>query len=169
MQHWHHRPHRKAVRIKVRVRTEAGWVDATVHNVSERGMKLHCNPGLRRNEFVEIARGRYRVVGRIVWNADAASGLRSRDMIDMAGLLADPNQRSARLEIDRRAAPRPGPPVRALTLAERAAASQLMGRAFEKTFMVLALASVSVLAVTSALEAVDAPIEQVRVALADTR
>ena len=49
---------------------------------------------------------------------------------------------------------------------DRADRSTLIGYAMEKAAVVLVFASVSVLAVSSALEAAEKPIEEVRIALA---
>lgn len=168
MQNWRPRENRKTVRIGVRVRTDTGWTDATIRNVSNRGMMLQTLQPLRRNQFVEIARGRHRMAGRIVWSRDSVCGLQVREQVDIPGLLAPPDESRAVRGTERRIAQRPEPaPGRyAASLAERAQSSRLLGRAFEKAFMVVALASVSVVAVGSALEAADAPLEQVRMALA---
>lgn len=162
------REDRKTVRIGVRVRTDDGWVDATIRNVSSRGMMLHSLQPLRRNQFVEIARGRSRVVGRIVWSDDMACGLRARDVVDISALLAQPQGGGAERPPERRAAARPAAsaPARAYVAIDRSDRSRLIGYAMEKAAVVLVFASVSVLAVTSALEAAEKPLEEVRIALA---
>lgn len=160
------REDRKTVRIGVRVRTDDGWVDATVRNVSSRGMMLHSLQPLRRNQFVEIARGRSRIVGRIVWSEDMACGLQSQDLVDLSLLLAPSEANAGVRATERRAAPRSVAPARAYVAIDRADRSKLIGYAMEKAAMVVAVASVSVLAVTSALEAAEKPLENVRVALA---
>lgn len=160
------REDRKTVRIGVRVRTDSGWADATVRNVSSRGMMLHSLQPLRRNQFVEITRGRARVVGRIVWSDDAGFGLQTQDIVDIPALLAQPQAGGTIESTERRAAPRPTRPTRAYVAIDRADRSKLVGYALEKATVVLACASVSVLAVTGALEAAEKPVEEIRVALA---
>lgn len=154
------------MRIGVRVRTDSGWVDATVRNVSSRGMMLHSLQPLRRNQFVEIMRGRARVVGRIVWSDDTGFGLQAQDIVDIPALLAQPQASGTVESTERRAAPRPTRPTRAYVAIERADRSKLIGYAMEKAAVVLVFASVSVLAVTSALEAAEKPLKEVRIALA---
>jgi len=160
------REDRRSVRIGVRVRTDDGWIDATVRNVSSRGMMLHSLQPLRRNQFVEIARGRSRVVGRIVWSDGLGCGLQAQDVVDISALLAQPQANGERRQAERRAAPRSAPPARAYVAIDRADRSKLIGYAMEKAAVVLVFASVSVLAVSSALEAAEKPIEEVRIALA---
>lgn len=166
MKDWRPREIRKSVRIGVRVRTDDGWIDATVRNVSQRGMMLDSLQPLRRSQFVEVARGRHRLVGRVVWSEATTCGLQARDCVDIHGLLAQPGSGSSGSTDDRRTHARSSAPVRGAKVAERAEASRLLGRGFEKAFMALALASVSILAVSSALEAGSAPIAKIDLALA---
>jgi hypothetical protein len=160
------REDRKAVRISVRVRTDNGWIDATVRNVSSRGMMLHSLQPLCRNQFVEITRGRARVVGRIVWSDDVEFGLQAQDIVDISALLAQSQVGGTIESTDRRAPPRPTRQTRTYVAIERNDRSKLVGYAIEKAAVLIACTSVSVLAVTSALEAAENPIEEVRVALA---
>lgn len=165
MKNWRTREDRKAVRIGVRVRTDAGWIDATVRNLSSRGMMLQSLEPLQRNAFVEITRGRTRVVGRVVWSDDVNFGLQAQDAIDVSGLLTNPGMQAAGAVADRRSAQRPSGPARSYIALDRATSSRLMGRAMELAVVILAFASVSILTVTSALEAAEKPLEQVRNAL----
>lgn len=164
MQHWRPRDSRKTVRICVRLRTDDGWIDATVRNVSNRGMLLHTPQPLRRNQFVEIARGRHRVVGRIVWSEEGASGLHAREQVDVAALL---EQREAAPALqDRRERSRTAMASTARTLDERAEASRRLGRAMERGFLVVAIACVGVVTAVSVSEALAAPLAKVELALA---
>ncbi len=166
MKTWRPREDRKTVRISVRVRTDAGWIDATLRNVSSRGMMLHSAEPLQRNQFVEITRGRTRVVGRVVWSDDTNFGLQAQDAVDMCALLGKPGSNAAATIGERRLSPRPTAPVRTYVAVEHAAGSRLIGRAMELTIVVLALASVSLFTVSSALEAAEQPLEKVRIAFA---
>ena len=158
---------RTTVRLTVRIRADGGWVDATVHNVSQRGMMVHSQYPLRRNQYVEIARGRTRVVGRIVWTADSACGLRAQDTIDMGALLGQASIERAALRDERRAPARAAVgSFAALSFTERGEAARRWGRGVEFTVMVAAIAITATLAVDGALDAAAVPLEQVRIALA---
>lgn len=160
MTQWRPREDRKTVRITVRVRTDAGWIDATIRNLSSRGMMLHSVRPFRRNQFVEIARGGTRVVGRVVWSDDANFGLQAQDAIDLHALLAKPGGGAAAARpSERRAEPRQL--TRSYIALDRSSGSRVAGRAMEFAFTVAAFASVSVLTVTSALEAAEKPLNQV--------
>ena len=171
MSNWRQREDRKSVRIGVRVRTDDGWVDATVRNVSSRGLMLHSLQPLRRNQFVEIARGRSRVVGRVVWSNDAVCGLHAQDRVDIDGLLAKPEAGGATpgktFASERRANPRAARARHSATIELQADSARLMGRAFEKVALLAAIACSGVIAAGSAYEAMATPLEKVQVALAD--
>lgn len=168
MKHWRQRENRMAVRISVRVRTDDGWTDATVRNVSSRGMMVHSLRPMRRNQFVEIARGHTRVVGRIAWSEDAVWGLQAQDRVDIAALLAKPEAGVSGARQERRAAPRPKVATAStLTVNDRAERSRWLGQAVERTMLLSAIACTCAFAVSSALEAMERPLEQVQVALAN--
>lgn len=165
MKTWRPREDRKTVRIGVRVRTDAGWIDATVRNVSSRGLMLHSIEPLHRNQFVEITRGRTRVVGRVVWSDDTNFGLQAQDAVDISALLDKPGSNAAADGSERRLAPRAAP-VRTYVALDQATNSRMAGRAMELMIVVLTLASVSMLTVSSALEAAEQQLEKVRTSLA---
>lgn len=165
MQHRRPRENRKSVRISVRVRTDDGWVDATVRNVSTRGMMLHSLRPLRRNEFIEVSRGRYRIVGRIVWSQGAGCGMRTQDQVDIAGLLGQSSAPTAGIG-KRQGARVSARPAVVRTIDEQAQASRVLGQRFEQIVILIVGAAVSMLAASSAYEALASPLHEVEVALA---
>lgn len=169
MQQWRPRETRRTVRITVRVRTEAGWIDATVRNLSERGMGLSSHQPLRRNQFVEIARGRSRVVGRIVWSDEAYSGMRAQDAVDIAEFLAEPQGASPQRENDRRAGNRVERPAAvAAPLHQQAQSARWFGRALEFAVITAGVVCAAGMAVGGVIEILGAPLEKVGIALART-
>lgn len=167
MKSWRNREDRRTVRISVRVRMDDGWMDATVRNVSSRGMMLHSLQPLQRNQFVEISRGHLRVIGRIVWADAAMSGLRAQDDVDIAALLAKPHPNGAATPLERRQGPRESAPTRLASLEDRADASRLLGRATEKVFLLAAILCAALLAMTAARETLSAPLQKIGVALGE--
>lgn len=163
MQNWRPREDRKSVRIGVRVRTDAGWIDATVHNVSNRGLLLHSLRPLRRNDFIEVARGRHRIVGRVVWSQGAGCGMRTQDQIDIAGLLGKPGVPAPAQEHSKTPQMAARGPVR--TSEEQAQASRALGQSFERLMILVVGAAVSMLAAGSAYEALASPLHEVEMAL----
>lgn len=166
MPQWRPRETRRTVRITVRVRTETGWIDATVRNLSQRGMGLSSHQPLRRNQFVEIARGPSRVVGRIVWSDEADCGLRAQDVVDIAGFLAGPQGASPQRENDRRAGNRvERHAALAVPLHQQAQSARWFGRALEFAVITTGVVCAAGVAVGSVLEILGAPLEQVGIAL----
>lgn len=158
---------RRTVRLKVRVRTETGWIDATVQNLSQRGMSLHSPLPLRRNQYVEIARGRCRVVGRIVWSDHVRCGIRAQDAVDIAGFLSNPQAGLPPCANDRRAMERTAPPPpTGQVLSARVESSRSVGRAFEFGVILAGIACTAALAIGSVFEVLGTPLEQVGSALA---
>lgn len=167
MKHWPSRDPRTTVRLTARIRADGGWIDATIHNVSQRGMMVHSRYPLRRNQFVEIARGRERVIARIVWTDESASGLRAQDAIDLPALLAQPTATRALPRDEARGLPGPlKGSFAALSFVQRADASRRLGHRFGFTAMVAAIAVTVTLVVDGALDAASEPIEKVQLALA---
>lgn len=164
MEHRPPRDPRTTVRLTVRIRADGGWLDATVHNVSQRGMMVRSQYPLRRNQFVEIARGHTRVIGRIVWTTDSACGLRAQDIIDIGALLGQPAATRTALRED--SARREGGSFAALAMPYRVDASRRLARGFEFTAVVAAIAVTVTLTIDETLDAASEPIEQVRLALA---
>lgn len=89
---------RKSVSISVRVRSNFGWGDARVSNVSSRGMMIVSESAPPKGAYIEICRGPYSVVGRIVWANDHAFGIRSQDPIVFDHLFKVPAQKRAQAD-----------------------------------------------------------------------
>lgn len=166
MKHWPSRDPRTTVRLTARIRADGGWIDATIHNVSQRGMMVRSQYPLRRNQFVEVARGPNRVIARIVWTADSASGLRAQDVIDLAALLDQPASTRAASRDEVRRLPRPASgSFASLSFAQRADVSRGLGRRFELAVMIAAITGTATLLVEGAFDAASEPLQQVRIAL----
>jgi len=158
------REERRKTFLRARLRSDAGWSDVTIGNVSSRGMLLHSASGLRRNAFIELRHRDACVVGRIVWSHGTTCGVRTQDAIDVPALLAQKPAKAARPGQERRASPRRAAPR---SPAETAAASRRFGRAFEWTIMVTAGVTGSGFVAQSAWAALHAPVAQITTALAE--
>jgi hypothetical protein len=138
---------RKPVRVPVRLKDDAGWCDAQIVNVSERGLMAMCAEPPPRGSYVEIRRGGYVMVGHVAWTADDRFGARVRERIVLDDLL--------RPVVPGRTSQRPGAECevrvrtpRAPTLEERAAASARFARAFDFAAVAIAASVMAVLATT---------------------
>ena len=60
------REERRNIFLRARLRSEHGWADVTIGNVSSRGVMLHCTAPLQRNSFIEVRHRSVCIVGRVV-------------------------------------------------------------------------------------------------------
>jgi hypothetical protein len=82
------REERRKVLLRVRLRSDTGWSDVLVRNISRRGMLISADPSLKPGAYIEIRRARYTIVARVVWSSGNSFGLRTQDPIDVDGLIA---------------------------------------------------------------------------------
>jgi hypothetical protein len=78
------------VMIKARVRAGASWSDALILNMSSKGMMVRSDQPLGRGSFLEIRRGPYVIVARVVWADGGRFGIQTQDPVPAANALADP-------------------------------------------------------------------------------
>ena len=102
------REKRTAVRLSARMRSDEGWSDVQIRNVSPRGMLLHANAAPGAGGYVEVRP--VAIVARIVWSDGATFGVRAQDRIDLKALIEASRARAAGANgeqpVERRAAPR---------------------------------------------------------------
>lgn len=129
---------------------------------------LHTTRPLHSNEFIEVARGRSHIIGRVVWSDGAGCGLRTQDQVDIAGLLGKPTAPGVlpeRRQTDRSKAR----PTRMRTSEEQAQINRALGQSFERLMVLLVGAAVSMFAASSAYHALASPLHEVEVALGGAR
>ena len=97
--------------IPARMRVGAAWSDACILNLSSRGMLLRAQGAPSRGSYLEIRRGAYVIVARVVWTNADRFGVWTQDVVPADGLINHPDRTAAKPEpgdfVDRRAAPRP--------------------------------------------------------------
>jgi hypothetical protein len=89
---------RQVVFLNARLRTDEGWSDITICNLSARGLMAKCAKPPAKGAFVEVRRGGSCIVGQVRWSQGMRFGLRSQDRIDTAALHEDPKRTSRRSE-----------------------------------------------------------------------
>jgi hypothetical protein len=129
---------RQEVRVSARIKTDEGWGDAQILNISSRGAMAASLSPPSRGTYVEIRRGTYSIVGRVMWRSGGRFGLMAQDQIEVSALTAVKPPSSVIGE--RRSAARPIERPRALSISEREEAS----RRFAKMFDWVAIAAVAV-------------------------
>lgn len=76
--------------IKARLRDGALWSDALIINMSSRGLLVRSDQSPNRGSYLEIRRGPYVIVARVVWaNADRF-GVQTQDIVPSERLMTDP-------------------------------------------------------------------------------
>lgn len=145
--------------VPARMRLGCRWDDACILNISPHGLLIHAREPLARGTYVELRRGPYVIVARVVWGEGGRAGLRAQDrmpveqIVTLGAAPAQPVPANAARLVERRSRPRSH---------ER---SRQLGRAME--FACFAL--IGLLASTAALafvaEALARPLAQVRAAL----
>jgi hypothetical protein len=87
--HQKNREWRRYVRVKARIRSAEGWRDASILNVSSRGLMVHAPSSPDPGRAVEIRSGDQAIRARVVWKKGQRIGLRSEaavPVLDLVGL-----------------------------------------------------------------------------------
>lgn len=78
---------RYPVAIDARIRAGRGLADATVCNISSRGMMVEFRRAVAAGTFVEILRPGSSFTGQVVWSIGRMAGIRIREWIDVVQVL----------------------------------------------------------------------------------
>lgn len=115
---------RQPVKVPARLRVAAGWQDATILNLSTRGVMFRCTVPMERGHFLELRRGSHVIVAQIMWASDGSYGAKAQGLIPITDVVQDkPATRSLLLPVDRRIVDR--------TISERADSARRCARAME--------------------------------------
>ena len=82
------REERRTIMLQARLRADDGWCEATIANVSPRGVMIRCASPPERSNVVEIRHRGLCIVGRVMWSRGSRCGIRTQDPIDIDSLLA---------------------------------------------------------------------------------
>ena len=150
--------------LRVRMRSDAGWSDAVVRNVSRRGMLIAANEPIKPGTYIEIRRLHHIIIARTMWSAKGRIGARTQDPIDVEGLIA------AAAGLQNPGAPAVARPAHApdRRSADRAKQSRDHGARLQFVALICAGAFVAFLIAAQVSASLSAPFEQVRLALAGT-
>lgn len=80
---------RRNVMISARMRAGERWSDANILNVSSRGLLLHSGSPPSRGTYIEVRRGSYVIVARVVWTDANRFGVRAQDKLSFDSLVAE--------------------------------------------------------------------------------
>ena len=147
------------------MRMGAVWRDASILDLSSRGLMIQAGEPLPGGSYVELRRGRHLIVARVIWSDDRRSGLRTQDVLPTDAIIAEPEncagkpftpQHDRRVDGDR-------------DRAKRAVAhdqSRLRGRAFEFAAVALIGAVCGSIAYRTVGDMLSRPLDAVEIALA---
>ena len=147
---------RRKVMIQARMRDGALWSDALILNVSSRGLLIRSDQPPSRGSYLEIRRGGYVMVARVVWSNAGRIGVQTQDVISAECLISDPvgaaipASSSATNQVERRAAPR--------ATQVRHDSSREKARAIEFAAISLTCAGVAILIGIAMIEVVAKPV-----------
>jgi len=158
---------RLAVVLKARMRDGDGWRDATICNLSSRGLMAKCSASPAKGAYIELCYRGICIVGRVAWSQGSRFGVRTQDKIDIASLL----DQSLPKDINRGEASRTAAPHRSTArpkpdLAAQIAASRHIARAFDWSVVVLGSLVAASFICGAASTALEAPMQKIAAALA---
>ena len=144
--------------LPARMRTQAGWSDACILNISSRGLLIYSNGTAQPGSFVEVRRGGQLVIARVVWRKNQRIGLHSPDPVHVEDIIGADNAAATiptaeGVSIERRRIPR-DPET-----------SRHHGRAVEFVAMVLIGGALAFAAMASMEETLAKPISGVEQAM----
>ena len=79
---------RRCVRVKARIRSPEGWRDASILNVSSRGMLIATSTGAIPGEWIELRGGDQVLKARVVWRKGQRAGLRSDEILPVLDIIS---------------------------------------------------------------------------------
>ena len=78
---------RTPTNISARLRHDGGWDDASILNISRKGLMFRARPSLKRGAFVEIRRGPHVIVAQVMWCEASKAGALAQDVISVQDLI----------------------------------------------------------------------------------
>lgn len=157
---------RRKVLIDARLRHEHGWADARILNISRRGLMARAAQVPPRGAYVEISKGTYRIVARVVWVSRDCFGARTQDAIAVEAMANDkdaPRPPTANINNDRRLC------LREPDREERRDRSRRLSRGLEFVAVTLFGCSAAYLALDAVRDALSKPLNLVEATLAAPR
>ena len=143
--------------VPARLRVDDGWADATILNLSNRGLMLRAPVTLARGHVIELRRGTHVLVARVMWSDGHRCGAQAQGVIPVADLVLDKSaKRGIFHPIERRTASRDG------RVGER---SRQSGRKMEFFFAGVGVACAAFLLADMVFGTVSTPLAQVEAAL----
>lgn len=150
---------RQKVMIPARMRGGETYMDVCIRNISSRGMMLQTASPPPPGSYIEILRGAYTVVGRIVWTRERRFGIHAADRIDINAIVNQTTRSGPRpANRERRSPERRISPADVAVRLER---SRRLARAAEFGLLVAAGTAGAGLLATIAYEVMASPLHSI--------
>lgn len=90
------------------MRVGAAWRNASLLDLSSRGLMIQASEPPPDGAYLELRRGRHIIVARVIWSRDRRCGLRAQDELPIDAIIAEPDRSAGPLIVpgcERRAEP----------------------------------------------------------------
>ncbi|WP_380783563.1 PilZ domain-containing protein [Sphingomonas sp. R86520] len=141
--------------VACRMNVGGKWSDGCIHEVSDKGVLLSSDSPPAIGTYVDIRRGTLAIIGRVVWNGGSRFGVRTRDPVSIAALIAEPVLKSRPPTSDRRTLTREDAARRNARHAER---NRQRSAAFQFICLAIAGLGIAYFAAISCYNALAAPL-----------
>lgn len=85
------REQRRTVLVSARMRVGARWGSVRILNISSRGLLIQSPEPPPRGSYLEVRRGRYTIVARVVWASDGRFGVETQDPLSIDAIVREPD------------------------------------------------------------------------------
>lgn len=151
--------------LNARMRVAATWNDVCILDISTRGLLVQAAEPPARGTYLDLHRGQYAIVGRVVWAEGQRFGIRTQDPLPVDEIINPPDPAIAQLAasvVAEAAAGRRSSPHFAQA---RHDSSRTLSRSVEFAFVALFGAALGVTAFNSVGQALGRPLAQLSATL----
>ena len=141
------------------MRSDSGWSDACILNISSRGLLVRSGRPAVRGSVIELRHRDYAIVGRVVWSDGAHAGLQAEERVPVEQILSFSQAPSLQLTAVN------GRPVERRKRPRSHEDNRVRGRLFEFSAVAILAALVAGFAFDLVHDALSRPFQQVQAAL----
>ena len=156
---------RRRVVVNSRIRCNAGWRDASILNISSRGLGLHASRPPEPASYIEVQRGHHLIIARVVWVDGCRFGVRSQDIIPIETVLGQSELSDAPLKSKAASEFRSLPSGMVRALDRQHETSRVVARCMEFAFVAILGVSAAFLGFGMVTEAIGRPMAELQTAL----
>jgi hypothetical protein len=141
------------------MRSDSGWSDACILNISSRGLLVRSGRPAVRGSVIELRHRDYAIVGRVVWSDGAHAGLQAEERVPVEQILSFSQAPSLQLTAVN------GRPVERRKRPRSHEDNRVRGRLFEFSAVAILAALVAGFAFDLVHDALSRPFQQVQAVL----